>query len=169
MPLRQGGGFGANYETESGLHIRSMVGSVSEVAGVPRFGDQSEIVALVLHEFGHSFLPISEPGDEAIRATVQSTRPLFRAIAPELRKQGYITWEVCLEELVLRATVIDLLVRHGAGSADTLLAAEEAQGFAYIEAAYNALEQYHENRDLYPGFDRFIPVIGQALLDAYAK
>lgn len=70
---------------------------------------------------------------------------------------------------MLRAAVIDLMMQNTTADLESLLEYERETGFLYIDAAYQAILPYSQNREKYPVFDDLVPVITDALLAAYPK
>lgn len=167
VPLFHPGGFGPSLQRDDGVHVYSIGGPYEAREGIPYFGRSIDISHLVLHEFGHSFIPVNEEDDPSMQQEVARSEYLMEAVREEMEADAYPQWITAYEELVLRAAVIDLQVRVRDVNPETLLKKEREKGFLYIDTVYETLAQYHENRTQYPDFDSFIPVITDALLEAW--
>jgi hypothetical protein len=83
-----------------------------------------------------------------------------------MESQAYKTWEICVNEHVVRAVTIRLKHRtEGPPAARALLNLERMRGFAYIEPICRALETYERQREKYPDFIAFYPEILHTLKD----
>jgi len=75
-----------------------------------------------------------------------------------MRSQAYATWEICVNEHIVRAVTTRLAYLYlGQNAGDAALANEKGRGFYYIEALCESLEDYESNRDTYPTFESFYP------------
>lgn len=98
----------------------------------PKFGH------LVRHELGHSSL------NRYTRATPEVSRfeYLFAPMQPGMRNLGYGRWDICLNELILRALEIRwTALEEGARMAGRLRERELRQGFTLIHGAERALDE----------------------------
>lgn len=169
VSLYHPGGFGPALELADGVHVYSIQGPYGSKQGTPLFGDSNDIAYLVTHEFGHSFVPINELDNPAMVAEVQRSEYLMDAVREDMTRNDYGDWTIAYEELVLRAAVIDITKEYVTIDLEALLQHERDTGFAYIDVAYKTILQYSQNREIYPVFDDFVPVITDALLAAYER
>lgn len=155
------GGFGASLQRASGLDVYSIQGPVDAETSMPNFGGTDSFSQLALHEFGHSFLPITEATfdmTEIYDALVRTTY-LHEPIREDMERSAYPEWNYSAEELVLRAIVIRMSVENQNANAEELMQIEKENGFIYIKSAYDSLQKYIDNRADYGTFDEFIPTI----------
>jgi hypothetical protein len=155
-PLLHDGGFAARLG-DSELEAYAFIGPSGVVDGRPVFGPLDRIASLVSHEFAHLFVNRLV---EAHAETVAELAPLFEPIADVMARQAYPRWEIALNEHLVRAVVIRLLLeRDGAEAAEAETERQEARGFRYVRALAARLEDYERARDRYPAFADFYPVI----------
>lgn len=171
VPLFHTGGFGPSLNRTDGPHVYSIVGPYETNGSVPLFGDAESIADLVIHEFGHSFVPIFALGhdDAAMENEVERSAYLMEPIQQEMAAMAYSQWNNAYEELVLRAASIDILTRNTGISSERELQYEREEHFIYIDDVYQILQEYTENRDKYPVFDDFVPVITDYLLKKHPR
>lgn len=165
------GGYGPGIERENGVAVYSVQGPVDEEEGLPVFGNTETFSELVLHEFGHTFIPITEATDEMsdILQALENSRYLMEPIQERMEKSAYPQWNNACEELVLRAVVIRMMVDNQRVDMAELMQNEYNNGFIYIETAYNSLRKYADDRGTYPVFDSFIPVLIDDLMRTYPR
>lgn len=157
VPLLFYGGYGPEIGE---ARLYSLLGPKDVEDGILVFGNQGDIMDLVLHEFGHSFISISDFDNQDILRDVKRIEYLMEPIRSEMKSLNYTQWETVYEELVLRAAVLDISVRNTNDfMLEDGLQIEKDQGFRYINDVYAVLQQYSANRDEYITFDSFIPVI----------
>lgn len=169
VPLFHPGGFGPSLPREDGLHIYSITGPYYTDGTLPNFGDAEDIANLVLHEFGHSFLPINDMDNPTMVAEVERSAYLIDPIRERMEAMAYPQWTPAYEELVLRACVIDMALQNTGVPPEEMLGNERENGFIYIDTVYETLRLYNTNRTAYPNIDTFIPTITDALLAKYPK
>lgn len=169
VPLFHPGGFGPSLEFYDGLHIYSVQGPYQAENDTPLFGDSDSIANLVIHEFGHSFVPVNERDNPVMVAEVVRSEYLMDAVREDMERNAYSDWTSAYEELVLRAAVIDIMRQNTTVDPESLLEYEREVGFLYIDTAYEAIQAYSSNRAQYPVFDEFVPVITDALRAAYPR
>lgn len=163
------GGYGPGIERKGGTAVYSVQGPVNEENGLPVFGSTESFSELVLHEFGHTFIPIYDATGEMsdiLRARVDSAY-LMEPIQEQMNANAYQEWNNVCEELVLRAVVIRMLVDNQKMDKVGLFRNEYDRGFIYIETAYESLQKYVENRETYPVFDDFIPILIDDLIQVH--
>jgi len=161
------GGFGPSLDFADGMHIYSIQGPYLAEDDTLFFGDSDDIANLVIHEFGHSFVPVNEKDNPTMVAEVKRSDYLMEAVYDDMSQNAYGNWSSAYEELVLRAAVIDIMKTNTEIDPETLLQYERDKGFIYIDTAYEAVLQYSDSREQYPVFDDFVPLITDALLAAY--
>ena len=163
------GGFGPAIQRDAGLACYSIQGSAGAKEGLPTFGSTNDFADLVLHEFGHSFVSINSEAEafpDILKARDESAY-LQEPIQDKMQSQGYGEWHIACEELVLRAVVIRQMADNQGANAEGYLKSEISKGYIYIETVYDSLQTYVDNRDTYPTFDDFTPVLLNELMQAY--
>jgi hypothetical protein len=155
-PLFHPGGFGPRVKrVENVYDIYNICGPHGVEDGIPVFGTREGFQQLAWHEFSHSFV---NPITERYEKQIAKYSSLFDHIAEKMKKQAYPDWETCVREHIVRAVSTRLAYREGGKEAgEEALQYEKSQGFAYVEALCNRLEQYENHRDKYPTFVDFYP------------
>jgi hypothetical protein len=123
---------------------------------------------IVWHEFSHSFVnPITEQYKDEVNKYSKLYLPIIGNDVSG--SQLYFYWEYYVDENIVRAVVDkfdeDLIEQEsGKDVAEKLLSGtlfynDIKQGCIYVEGIYNLLGTYEQNRDKYPTFADFYPVI----------
>ncbi len=169
VSLFHSGGYGANTPGTENPNIYSILGSLEASGETVSFGSTDIFSRLVLHEFGHSFIRISEAEKEypQITQALKESASLMEPIEEQMKSSAYPTWDYACEELVLRAAVIRQLFDNQGFNTLSLLEYERKEGFIYIYTVYNGLDEYIENRSNYPDFNDFIPTLLQDLAETH--
>jgi hypothetical protein len=163
-PLIDGEGYGPRVpRADRSCDIYSVVGGQSEPGGEPSFGSAEDFRYLIWHEFSHSF--VNPLGDQYREQLNQHAR-LYGPIAERMRRQAYGNWETAINEHVVRAVTTRLAYRElGTAAGDRAREYEQERGFAYLGGLLEKLEQYEQNRAVYPTFAEFYP----QLVDAFGE
>ena len=138
------GGIGPRITDADGKEmIYSCIATTNEKDGIP-YLDESSLLFLVWHEFGHSFVnPVVDKYYDKI-----ASAELYEPIKSYMLRQGYASWEICVYELAVRAIHIRLYDLHlGAQQSKALLESELKQRFIYIEPLVEKLKDYEIQRD----------------------
>jgi hypothetical protein len=165
------GGFGPGIERDNGLAVYSIIGPANVTDGLPVFGSTESLTWLVLHEFGHSFIPIAgtRDGETEIWNALDASAYLLEPIQKQMEQSAYYLWPTVCEELVLRAVVVRMMEEYQNNTPTKWIKYENDKGFIYIQAAYDSLQKYIDNREAYPVFDTFIPVLIGDIMTAYPQ
>lgn len=109
---------------------------------------------LLLHEFGHSLVrPTLAAAEDRLDRLEEALMP---PIAEAMEGQAYVTWQLAMEEHLVRAATCRLVQqRHGEDVARACLADEVARGFRYVVPLYDALGSYRTQRRRYPTLESF--------------
>lgn len=170
VTLCHNGGYGPEIKKVQGNYLHCIHGPTKEVENVPTFWFNPDIF---VHEFGHSFIRIAEYDSTSvpdnIKQAIQRSTRLFDLIYEKMLAIEYKGWDNVYEELILRATVIDILSQNTDLNIDEMLRFEEQQGFTYIYDVYEKLQDYNDNREKYPNINSFVPVITDYLLELYPE
>jgi hypothetical protein len=170
--LFHSGGYGPSIMRENGIAAYSVQGPLDITDdGLPVFGDTESFTMLVLHELGHSFIPIYEAYESGdmpdIRKALEDSAYLMEPIREQMTANAYPMWRTACEELILRAVVIRMLADNLGMDAKELKRREYDMGFIYIETVYDILQKYIDGREICPVFDDFIPVLISGLMQAH--
>jgi hypothetical protein len=173
-----GGGYGFSRRTGSPgaetLNIYQVVraggyndgASSASDSAEPGFPSGRSLALLGLHEFGHSFV---NPALEAAWPSPDGAKGLeavFGPVKAVMAKQAYPEAPTFYNELVIRAVCVvagrelGLLSEYEARAE---LAGEASQGFYPIGRVVDLIAEYQSNRDRYPRFEDFAPVLFERL------
>jgi Domain of unknown function (DUF4932) len=97
-----------------------------------------KLAKLIRHELGHAHLNRHTANSPEVSALSY----LFAGLEPAMRTYGYGRWDVCLNEMILRAVEIRLLDEEfGERAAQQATVSEERKGFSLVRAAVAALRE----------------------------
>lgn len=156
------GSFGPKIDTkEDGTEIYSVLGCIGiDTMDLPIFGDLGFFTELQQHEFSHSFInPITDKN----RNLAYSYEKLFIPIKGKMRSKAYANWDTCLNEHIIRALTSRFVYHEDNLDGIKVLEMEKETGFIYVEALFNKLEEYENNRDKYPTIEDFYPELIKSL------
>jgi len=129
----------------------------------PRFTDH--IYSLTIHEFGHNYInPIVDTNKELIDE--YKLVQLYTPVRFDMKETNYGHPMVFLNEQIIRAVTIcgvNELIGEEAAIIDRELNID--RGFYLTDYTVEQIKHYQANRDLYPTFNDFVPV----LLENYHK
>lgn len=146
------GPFPSSFENNSEFHYH--------------FDNADKIRDLSVHEFGHSFVnPITELPEN--KKLIEQYAYLFEPLKEHMGKQGYRTWWICVTEHLVRLGEIRIaLAMQDNKTADKLRHDYTKQRhFVYLPYLEAKIAEYENNRDKYPGFNDFLPL----LLNAFSE
>ena len=125
--------------------------------GLPDFTD--EWLSLLVHEFTHSF--VNPVVDKHYASFESAAEKVFAPVADQLRESAYGSASTMVCESLVRAGVILFMRDHGTDSAATRWSTiyQQLIGFVWMDALCDTLSAYHRQRDHYPTFDSYMPVI----------
>lgn len=157
-PLLPNGGFGpAVVLPNQRYHLYALVGPNGVEDGLPTFDTDFLTKSLLLHEFSHSFI---NPLTEKYWNELKQYDTLYSFIAADMEARAYTSWDIAINEHLVRAIVIRLVQQEqGRQAADRLLEREKKAGFYYIEPLLHALAKYENKRKKYSTFESFYPEI----------
>jgi DNA-dependent RNA polymerase auxiliary subunit epsilon len=155
-PMFSAGGYGPRIMRENGKYdIYSIQGSYSMEGDIPLFGSADSFRGLAYHEFSHSFV---NPLTEKYIDEVNRYRKLYDPISEIMRKSAYPSWEICVNEHIVRAVTARLFLKHDSEEMyNSILSEERANGFFYIDHLCDKLSEYEKSRDKYSSFEEFYP------------
>lgn len=167
-PLFQHGGIGPRVRhPDNRLSIFSVIGPVGSIEGIPVFGTGDELLELIWHEFGHSFVnPVTERHRSAIEKYASLLDPILEKMA---KTGGYGDWEICLNEHLIRAITSRLFHREwGPKHGDRLLVRDIEKGFRYLPALLRTLEDFEQHHIQNQTLEDYYPALLKAL-DTYLE
>lgn len=150
------GGFGVSV----GGTMYAIIGPCNSADKEPVFAEPSYLYNTSFHLFGYSFIgPLSSKIIEEIKRCEKLINPVYKPMR-EILYPLSPTWEVCMNEHLIRAVTIRILASKN-GPEETAKKIKEAYGwyFVYIEYVLDLLDVYEKNRDIYPAFADFFPRI----------
>lgn len=116
--------------------------------------------SILLHEFSHPFInPLTERYADAVKEYENTYELLKQYKLPGFRS-GYGDWNECVSEHFVRAMVIHLLQKCGlTDMADQMLNNDLGLGYKYIPFILEQYQYYDNNRNVYPDFESFFPIL----------
>lgn len=154
------GGFGPEVSTPQGKELFSLMGPSSSDNGVAYFGDKERLAELINHEFSHSFIKQTFAENDR---KIKEYEYLLAPIAEDMRKQGYSTWDICLNEHIVRAVTTYISFQKSEHLGNQNLNFQKDRKYIYIEYILEHFERYQANRKQYPTFDSYFPEILKSL------
>lgn len=162
VSLYGNGAYGPSIDTKNeGTEIYSILGCIGiDMMNIPVFGGWDFFTELQQHEFSHSFInPITEKNHDL----AYSYEELFTPIKGKMKNMAYGSWETCLNEHIIRALTSRFTYHKDKQEGIRALAIEKRNSFIYVEALFNKLDEYENNRDKYPTIEDFYPELLKAL------
>ncbi len=158
VPLLQTGGFGPSMQRPDGSRdIYNICGPTGVENSIPVFGSSSRLRYSAWHEFSHSFV---NPLSVQFRDEVNKYSRLFEPIAEQMHNMHYGTWEICVNEHIVRAVTARMSsIFDGERAGKISLQQQKQLSFAYIDSLASVLIVYEKNRDKYPSFKDFYPIL----------
>jgi len=154
-PLFSGNGaYGARVCRDDGQYdLYSIAGTIGmDEKFHPKFDEPVHMRPLLWHEFAHSF--VNSLTEQHLN-TVNQYQALFRTVADPMTQYGYGSWEITVNEHIVRAVTIRLkALALGEAQSQASLEQELAWGFAYTGRIVERLMQYETQRDRFPAFRR---------------
>jgi hypothetical protein len=126
--------------------------------GLPIF-DSKQMLPTVVHEFNHSYINNLIIKDSAFLKPLGEK--IFKRVEYRMQKNSYYSWQTTLYESLVRAIVILYLQENNTTTKKIIEAVEEQEkiGFYWMEDLLTLLNVYRNNRNLYPTFTQFYPLI----------
>ncbi len=158
-PLVHSGGFNAEFIENGKKEVYAIIGPNGEIDFIPYFDQDYLETDMILHEFGHSFVnPLMDKYDKEIESL--KNKYFTKKLEQSGKNQGYKEWKYIFNELLLRATTIKITEKNfGIEKAKNLLDFEKSIGFELVENIIEILNEYENNRDKYPIFNKFYPIL----------
>jgi hypothetical protein len=154
--LMNKGGYGVSV----GGTMYAIIGPCRSEDREPVFADPNYLFNTTFHQFGYYFIgPLSSKISEDIKKCDKLIHPIYKEMENILYPLSP-TWEVCLNEHLIRAITIRILAeKNGPEDTKKKIKDEYNTFFVYIEYVLNMLDIYERNRDIYPNFSDFFPKI----------
>jgi hypothetical protein len=122
--------------------------------------------SILAHEVAHSFVnPVLAENQRFLH---RPGSQLFAAVRERMEGLHYGTWEITINESVVRAVGVRYLLAHGGASAARSENARQiTEGFPWTLVLAEALGEYENNRDRFPTFGDFSAQLA-AVIDVIA-
>lgn len=116
--------------------------------------------SILLHEFSHPFInPLTEKFADTVKE-YENTYELLKQYKLSGYQSGYGDWTECVNEHFVRAMVIHLLQKCGLSDVSAKMLNNDLKlGYKYIPFILKQYQYYDDNRDIYPDFESFYPVL----------
>ncbi|MCG4587343.1 DUF4932 domain-containing protein, partial [Anaerosalibacter bizertensis] len=88
---------------------------------------------------------------------------LYIPVKDTMEKEAYGDWESCLNEHIIRAITARFNYKKDKSLGDNTIEWEKENGFIYIDKLLEKLDEYDNNRDIYPTFESFYPELLKSL------
>ena len=155
-----GGNYGPKVVYPDGREeLFAVIGAgTKDDAGQPTFDSPSLYLGSIIHEFNHSFI------NAVVRENwrdLGSAERVFNPVAPQMQRLAYGNPETMVYESLVRAAVILYFQSHGSDATQTRhrIVSEQAAGFVWMDELCDLLGKYESDRERYPTFRSFFPVI----------
>jgi hypothetical protein len=157
VPLYGHVGFGNSLLFPDGKReLYCTIGPRGVSENVPLFGDENYLKNLIRHEFSHPFVnPLTEKYWEKVRDYSEN----YLAIPSAARKSVCGDWQECINEFIIRSVTTQLAYNESEELGSELYQKEKAKGISYLDTVLISLRVYQEERDRYPTFESFYPIL----------
>lgn len=136
--------------------------------GMPVY-EEKEYLPILIHEFCHSFVNNLLSTNETLFE--ESGKKIYPVVEYEMsRQQAYGTWQIMLNEALVRASVIKYFMDRGASELETnkMMTQEFNRGFIWIQELVAELKNYDAKRSQYPTLQSYLPDLAKAYV-VYAE
>jgi len=156
------GNYGIPIKTKEEYDLFAAIGPCSLKGKRTTFASLNYLESMILHEWSHSFInPLVDQDFELF----EKSNALFEPIKRMMQRQAYPNWRVTLYEHLVRACG-EIHLRAGLHKdfkKEESLEYHEGKGFWYISYIDSLLDVYETQREQYPTFSQFVPVIADRL------
>ncbi|HKL41825.1 MAG TPA: DUF4932 domain-containing protein [Clostridia bacterium] len=119
--------------------------------------DEEQYISFLLHEISHSYV---NPQTTLKFEKVNTLEKLYEPIESSMRKQSYPTWEISLNEHIVRANVIMMIEEiYGTSARENRISYEMERDFIYLSNVLESLNEYTQTREGYPVFHMYYDLI----------
>ncbi|MBA3459460.1 MAG: DUF4932 domain-containing protein [Deltaproteobacteria bacterium] len=158
-PMTGTSNFGVRATLPDGtLHMYQLI-SIDTPTGLPVVND--DLVYLLVHEMAHSYInPVLEQHAAALGPPAEK---LFAQVKTQMEKQAYPSWQIFLNESVVRATTIVYLGdKKGSSTVAVALDRELAAGFRWTPELVTLMRAYQKDHtDYVPRLVALLTELGQ--------
>ena len=152
LTIPTGMGFGVRDTRGGKIKIFNVFGPLSQqyfkdtLSPDMGFGEEKRLRELSTHEFGHSFVEL--PTNTNRKGLIKGSSKLYEPVSNAMASQGYINWDICLEEHFVRAG--EVLIARNLGNLEEARQLQEHyirdRKFIYLPLILEELEKYNRNR-----------------------
>jgi hypothetical protein len=155
-----GGNYGPRLVHPDGrMELFSIMGCwTHDDHGDPSYPLNHGYLSTIIHEFNHSFV---NPAVDAQLKNFSGVEEVYKTVAEPLRMMAYGDARTMVNESLVRAAVIVYFHEHGEEQQANLrrIRREQANGFFWMDALVNLLQQYEAQREKYPTFASYLPQV----------
>lgn len=122
--------------------------------------DKNYFREIAVHELAHSFFDEALRENKVLASKVDEISYLFTdSLKQNMKLQGYINWQMCFEEHLVRLGEIEIAKQTGNREFATqyLHKCIHEKGFIYMKPFQQLMENYKRNRKRYISIQDFIP------------
>jgi hypothetical protein len=132
------------------------IGPKGVVGNSPFFGNEDYLKDMIRHEFSHPFInPLTEKYWDKIRDFSRN----YLAIPEVARKSVCGDWQECINEFIIRSITTQLAYNESEESGAAMYQREKIRGVNYLDPLLISIRIYQNERDRYPTFESFYPVL----------
>jgi hypothetical protein len=141
--FQHGKGFSIT-DAEGNVKIYACISTTETKNGIP-YLTSWQLLNLVWHEFGHSFVnPLTDKHADKVATSAR----LFNPIRKQMRRQAYTCWRRVVNEHIIRAIEVRLMELHlSSRHANLILEHNLKLDFIYIEPLVEKLKEFEKLRD----------------------
>ncbi len=153
LSILNSGNYGPSVTRNKKTDIYNIYSAKGIEKGLPTFGKTSDVLYLVWHEFGHSFVNyLTYDNIDLVNQYINLMEP----IEIQMKNQAYGEWATVVNEHIIRAISVKLMELKGETTkASQMKYREISKGFIYIDPLCDQLENYIQKRDKYNTFESF--------------
>lgn len=116
---------------------------------------------LIVHEFNHTYVNQVVESPENLKLLRESGEKIFSKVEDVMTKNAYGNWVYMMNEAIVRTSELLYMKEHN--YPDEVIQAkyqrEKGMGFGWLKGLAGCLNEYSKNRDKYPTFKDYYPVI----------
>jgi len=162
------GAFFQDDENEREIYAFLGAGSTDNSGMIDYEAEINAYYSTLVHEFNHSFVnPLLEKHKELFRVNGEK---IYKILENEFSSQAYGSWEIILNEALVRASVVKYLIDHDFEKTmiEGLYYYELDNSFLWIRNLVDELEKYDSQRNIYPTLDSYMEKLAEAY-NSFAK
>ena len=157
-----GGNYGPSVEkTKDTRELYAIIGYALNEEGQPYYlSDPEMYLNTLVHEFNHSFVNSLANNPKYKTEIEKAGQELLTLSRKVMSRNAYSNWQSIINESLVRAAVILYLIDNIEKEEITQSIIEEmSTGFYWMPETVKCLQYYTNNRDTFPTFESYYPVI----------